>query len=915
MDLHQTDIYPHLDLSKNPARRASAYSRVEGKRSVLGNGFLETQMDYGKKNPKKPTITNKITGECIRLHYSPFEVFFESETIKGGAEAFKRIETGGSPDISLLSIHYSFEWCDVEVSFSLRRGDHYFQKSVIFRNIKKDAYLDKATLLKHKVAGNYKVLLHDAGMYFPVVFLRCRKSSVFFCLDFPGHEAFADETGFRFDHRPGERLTAGRSFMLATACVGICSLAGRHRSNPYHESSAHLDVGEQQWFREFLYLSGVKRKLPHIELVAPDAAIEGVSDLESIDQCDSIGAKHVVIPRMLKDLDSYPQAQAVKERLRTKGISAAFAMPFKKTQNLNWVALDSDGTPAGPEPSPCFGCDDFRDSLVDHYLEMMDRHGFTDAQVVGSPIVECCSPHHGHHPGTESIPKAFEGLTEIAAALAESYGHVRCGRPYGAYGAGLAKMFDSITVLAKEHPLPLPDIHIGRLFADMERLYFRRSHDFLLPKSNVVNSVGLVPESCPNAPHPGTDNYPWYLYHDSLGWRYAVISAIATGLRHRFHALPQDMPEEDKAFAKKWLEWEENHISELLEVEEILDEPGIGSIDGYSYTSSRGSIIFLFNTTYDYQAVNLKLHLDHDSDYIARELYPTEMNYMGPNDGLFRRDSKLELRLRPKEAKIVEIVRRSPAHTRRKRPEVFGAPGRGEGNIVTLSGAPGSKVQIGIRTPKGFIKQNARFPGQAFNEHITEWVCAERSLEQGLPTLTKGAFPGKQCNTHRGVRRNVWLCSQILIPKELEPKVDTSPFELSRPCWAHNDRMFFVLRFEPPGAFDPIRTSSTTKGIPEAYLTALPMKCGIDLTHMNLGLKVWINGISCPVYPALAPWDGLMPNPHPVVAYYVEAGSKLDFGRRNRVVIFASRFEPAVFRGVVVEHPLDFNVEKEISIK
>jgi hypothetical protein len=91
------------------------------------------------------------------------------------------------------------------------------------------------------------------------------------------------------------------------------------------------------------------------------------------------------------------------------------------------------------------------------------------------------------------------------------------------------------------------------------------------------------------------------------------------------------------------------------------------------------------------------------------------------------------------------------------------------------------------------------------------------------------------------------------------------------------------------------------------------MKCGIDLASWNLGLKAWVNGTECAVYPAVAAWSRLRPNPAPVVAYFFEAGSKLRFGGRNHVVLFARNFDPGPFRGVYVEHLPELHAEKSLT--
>ncbi|HIJ64525.1 MAG TPA: hypothetical protein HPP77_01135 [Candidatus Hydrogenedentes bacterium] len=911
MPTRRAEIHPCLDLDKSSARRAGAYVRCKGKTGILGNGLIEIEVDFSHEGKEWGVALNKLTRERIALEFSPFEAWFDSGKVSGEGVAFGAIESRGSADFSSLSVHARHDWFDVEVFYTLQRGHHFFRKSIAFRNFKRRGLLHKVSLCRHVVAPECQVLLHDGGMYFPLVFLRARKGGLFYCGDFPGYFASADSNGFSFDYYPGEILEPGRSFQTLGIHIGLCALAGRTRANRYHERGAELDVGEMQWFREHLLLEAAYvPELPFLELKAPEYGIRGVSEPELLSQCEWFGARHVYLPYMLEALDSYPLAQGVERRLREEGLHAALTVSQDKTPNLHWVALASDGSPASPDLGGCFASEPFRNDLIESHTDLIERHALRGVELGGSPIVACYATGHGHAPGVESIQMAFQGVVEVAEAFRETCGHVRCGAPYGTYGAGLTRLFDSVAILSEQYPLPLPDIHIGRLFADMGRLYFRRSHDFLLPKSKLFNSVGLVPESCPDAPYPGAEHYPWYLYHDSAGWRYGLISALATGLRHRFQAVPQDFGDDsDRAFGEKWLKWENEHLAELMEVEEILDEPGLDAVDGYSYANARGAIVFLFNCTYDSQNVALNLRLSHDADYIVRELYPKEMNYLGPNDGLFRRNSRLTLQLDPKEARVIEAVRRSPATARRKRAQIFGAEGCEEAGVVKLRGKPGARVTVGIRTKGSFEKHRIKFPGRSWTPHIDDWVYTQRSLEEGVVSLPKGGFSGDPVTPNVAVGRNVWLTAQLLMPEDVKKYVDTSPFRLAFPCWAYAKRLFFVVRFEPTPSFDPIRTSSRTPGIPEAHMASQPIKCGIDLTPLNLGLKAWLNGNEREVYPALAAWNGFMPNPHPTVAYFFEAGSALNFGKRNRVVLFASHFDAAAFRGIFIEHLPDVKVE------
>ncbi|MFO7973632.1 MAG: hypothetical protein R6V12_03255 [Candidatus Hydrogenedentota bacterium] len=911
---HRGDIYPQLELRDAVERREAAYARVSQGEGTLGNGLLEVRIKLDPREPGHATITNKLTGERHELSFSPFEAWFSSGNLSALEGRVSGIEARGSGDVSTLVTKLDCGWLQAEISYVLFRGEHFMRKNVAFHGLTREAFLERVTVIKHTVDPKYECHVHDGGIYYPILFLRSKTSSVFFCVDFPGYFVVCENRDYSFEYYPGTRLTPGRSHQMLAAHIGVCTLENRRRKNPFHDTAAELDIGEQHWFREYL-LSGVSlSELPSVEVKGPEQGSAGASDLEVLEQCRWLNATRVFLPRMLESLESYPLREAVEQQLRIENLDPVLRIRRDRTENLGWVALDPTGSPATPDFAPCFASEAFCNSLVERYQQIMDRYQFRNIEVSSSPIVQCHAAGHGHAAGIQSLMKAFQGLVEVVASLKESYAHVTCMRPYVSYGAGLARMCDVLAVMAEEHPLPLPDIHVGRLFADMQRQYFRRAHSFLIPRGKLSNSVGVAPEAALAAPYPGAEHYPWYLYHDSAGWRYSLISALATAPRHRFHALPQDLPDEDKAFAMKWLSWERKNLSDRLFVEEILGEPGLDSVDGYSYATAQGAVAFLFNTSYDPQEVRLRLHLKHDLEYIVREIYPREYNYLGPKDGLFARDSEISCLLDPKEARIVEMVRRSPAAGRRKRPEVFGAPARAESDRVYVQGRPGTTAEIAVRHRDQLIRQTVSFPGEGVPASIRDWMVTQCLFAKGVESLPQGDFEGVRLTTEMDIRRDIWLWTKLGVPESLKDRIDTLPFELDRPCWAYPKRLFFVIRFEPEAAFDPIRTSSGVPGIPEGYAAPLPRKCGLDLAGSNYGLRAWVNGVQREVFPALASWRGYAPNPNLVVAYFFEAGSKLEFGKANRVVLFANHFDPAAFKGITIEHVPDLTVEEALPL-
>ena len=212
------------------------------------------------------------------------------------------------------------------------------------------------------------------------------------------------------------------------------------------------------------------------------------------------------------------------------------------------------------------------------------------------------------------------------ASLKENYAHVTACAVLSS-GPGWARLWRRPGRNVEEHPLPLLTF-IRDGFRGYCSAILPGCAQFLIPAQKLRNAVGMAPKQRWGAV-PGAEHY---LVPVSRQCRLAhglKYRPLATTPRHRFHALPQDLPEGDRAFAVKWLAWERKYLADRLFVEEILAEPGLGEVDGYSYATAQGAVLFLFNTSYDPREVHLRLHLKHDLEYIVREIHPRKYNYLG----------------------------------------------------------------------------------------------------------------------------------------------------------------------------------------------------------------------------------------------------------------------------------------------
>ncbi len=904
---------PVPDPATHDFSRECSYAEVTGNTCRLGTGFFHVELFLAQQGKFQAYFTNRVTGEGFPLRFKPFQGIFDDDRVSRGELTFAGAESRTSADLSSVIAHYVGEWFDADVYYLVRQGDHFLQKHLVFRNVRTPVRLRRVSLFTHVLMEDYEPVLHEAGMFYPVLFYRGKRGGLFFCADFPCYFAELEDRNFRFDYYPSVPLHPGRSFQSLSAVVGVYPLTGVGYANRYHEKGAWLDAGERVWFRAFLERNLTFKELPYVEIKGPELGAGGPSDLEILEQCSWFGARHVFQPTVSFHPDNYPMLDTIEQAVRQQGLSPKFLWSRGDAENLKWVSVDLGVGSELPESRAYFSVDAFREQLVEQHLSNMEKHGFREVEVAGVPILPYYSARRVSwdlFERREMLHEAFQRFADVTAALKETFSHVSGTGAYRCYGAGLIRLFDSVGANAESYPLAIPDLHLGRLYADSERFAFCYAHDFLLPKSFLWNSVGFPHDDTVSHVFPGCVQYPWYLYHDRAGWRYALISALATGLRHRFYPVPMDFPEEDRMFARWWLNWERENVGLLRETEPLFGEPALGKVDGYFCFREQRGFIFLFNGSYDEQYAAVPLHLPKGI-YEVREIYPEVFRHRGTIGGYYSHRARLNIRMRPREAKILEINQRKNEEAA---VHVFGAPSVLEGSTLTLRGEPGTALTVGIRAGDKYKTIRVRFKGERVRRHITDWRYVISPYEQGREKFATGDFQGNRLTENFGTMHNVWLRSRFRLPADFAKGLDTSPFRLSQPCWTYEDRLFFVIRFEPAPVFDTIRTGSDFEDVPESFSAEQHMKTGIDLASWNIDLRAWVNGRQCAVYPLVAYWGKLKPNPAPVIGFFFEAGSKCYFGETNSVVLFARNFDASSFRGIYMENLPDTVVQETLNL-
>ncbi len=319
------------------------------------------------------------------------------------------------------------------------------------------------------------------------------------------------------------------------------------------------------------------------------------------------------------------------------------------------------------------------------------------------------------------------------------------------------------TWLAGSYPHPLvsdeqpesfpsfPDLHWSRVSADRQRRsswYYRQEcfapveilPGYLTHQTARNDAKG----TCPRDRFRPAD---W----DLLGWKYSVISAIASAPYHLIvNYIPARDEREFKAFTsadqkwvRDWFDWTEGNIEVLRQVKPILGAPQVGQIDGWAAFKGEKGFVFLFNPNYRELAVELPLDqsigLMGGERFILRQLYPDAEKgrlLAPPGAAFWRRGDKVPLPLAGAEALVLEI---SPAPSRVDQPLLLGTVGNatlngGKLELTGVRGEVGCERRVSVVLPEGH-----QVSGVTVNENDVTF------LQNGSLAAMKLRFSGAPC--------------------------------------------------------------------------------------------------------------------------------------------------------------------------
>jgi hypothetical protein len=848
---------------------SSTAARAQYGRGIarLSNGFLELAIRLAAGKPAEAALVNHLTKERYSWEVREFALLIDEHTLSPDSFAQVTCKPRQSQQVASIEFTYRNENLNVRVRYRLARGQHYLRKQVEVE-ARQPMVVKEARLLELTGKKVLDPVLHEGGAYLPIVFARAPRGGVFACVEGNASSASASPEMLAFDQFPGQRLQSGDAMTLGPVVLGVYERTGRLYRNPYHEEGVELDRGERNWIIEYaLDVSPIRSSGPILELAASEAM-----DEDALAKCEALGLNHIA---GLAD----PGAIAAA---REKGIEVGAAISPRQSPTPDWslVRASRDGSPV-TFGEPCLGS-----AYVDWQIEQYDRaattQGHRDALLDDVVIAPCESASHAHLPGKYALFQAFSGYGRWLDSLSEHYQQTRGYGSHACYGLAMAARLDGVVPLAEPYPLGLPDVRLMRMCADMNRLYLRRSLDFLMPAHRLRSSIG-----CPRSQRAES-------HFDRDAWRYSILSAVSVGMWLSVNYLPADLPEEDKEFARQWFSWQQQHAKYSLRADPLLNEPGMEGIDGIAHILQDEGFVFLFNPTYDVQKAELVLDLSGDHEYWVGETYPGRAMLL-PAEGLFfKRGEAIVVELPPKTARVLEIRKgkAGPGLLRIAGVEVDGIRRMANDVLAQVRGRPGTTIPARLMERRKHRDFEVIFPGQPVQRGIASWRAACNQLHAGLEAgWQSGAFPSWDLASAKGAfLQSVWLAGQFTLAEELRGTFALQAGEAS-PYWPWDRRLIGVVRIEPPSAFDPIRTFGPLSGRPECEW-GLGHKVGIGYSSEHKGeIRVWINGVAVQVHRE----EGL-----PVA--YVDVTDLVTYGQPNTMVIYCGSLNSRHFKGVYFEN-------------
>ena len=619
---------------------------------LLRNGFL--QLEVSTQNGfKEMLLRNLVSNESVATSTSnPFRIQTSSGELSSADFKVVREDTSGSdPEISRLRVDLTSQPLDLSIHYELGRQDHFYHKWLTLMNKGSTNFQVRDVTVSSIGLPRLLDLFAGPELTYPV--FRLEKGGFFECLE----TVYWDHKGDAMTYYPGITVEPGKVFDTDKAAVGVYLNSG--------EQVNGFDRGVRDWVIEYhTQVTPLQKEFPDIYLEGWSAKV-GMEELQKDPAWTErfFSTAHKLGVRYMDAYDPTNLALLMPSDLIKKWVDLANKYDIRTGwwndfgSNFGWGFM-----PPYWEPYVCKLSPDAENYFA-QILELVrkyDLRGFHWADFW--TVWPCNNTEHGHLPGKYSIYAQGKRMVEFAQQLHEAAPGLMLGADSGLDNPQYGRYADSRHHGGGQDAQPAiePDIHIDRLYADMNRAYlYGLAHENLLrPWYHVLNCVN----------HFGMETH----LHDRAGYRYALLSALALAGELSFDDAPDDVPESEIGFTKYWENWAQSNKEYLKQNDKLFDrevhfadmlQGDAESLTGYSHIRGDRGFIFLINPGPVEQIGELMLALDTplSTRFVVDEVYPGAMTLRGPSGGDYLQHGKLRVTVPAKQVRILWIAPASTA--------------------------------------------------------------------------------------------------------------------------------------------------------------------------------------------------------------------------------------------------------------
>lgn len=615
--------------------------------TVLRNGFMQLQVSTNG-GLKESLLRNLVTGENVSTADSrPFLIRTSKGELSSADFKVVREDTSGSTaEASQLRVDLTSQGADLSVHYELRRQDHFYHKWLTVKN-KGDSDLQVLDVTVSSL-GLPRLLDLFAGPELTYPVARMKKGGFFECLE----TVYWDHEGDTMTYYPGVSVAPGGTFESEKAVVGVYRNRG--------EQVEGFDRGVRDWVIEYhTQVTPLQKQFPDIYLEGWDAKV-GTEELQKdpawterfFATAHKLGVRYMdsYTPTDIELLAPPDLTKRWVDLANKYDIGTGWWNDFGSRFGWGYIApyWQSPVCKLSPEAETYFR------QIVD-LVRKYDLRGFHWADFW--TVWPCDNPPHGHLPGKYSIYAQGQRMVKFAQQMHQAAPGLMLGADSGLDNPQYGRYTDS-----RHHgggydanPATEPDIHLDRLYADMNRAYlYGLAHENLLrPWYHVLNNVN----------HFGMESH----LHDRAGYRYALLSALALAGQLAFADAPDNVPESEIQFTQYWENWARRNKDYLKQNDKLFErsvhytdilQGDADDLTGYSHIRGDRGFIFLINPGPVEQVGELKLALKAPGStrFVVDEVYPGGMTLRGPLNGEYPQGGKLRVTVPGKQVRILWIA-------------------------------------------------------------------------------------------------------------------------------------------------------------------------------------------------------------------------------------------------------------------